>query len=390
MARPSLSRYRQIVATPFGIFAFAVYFVVIDGFLRYLDRLIPGIFGRFAYLLTLLLFLASVFYGFRRVVGLHPIWNDGYRTWLESTPWTSRKPLPMGPVELVWEDGLTLGPLLLLSTTQPVPHAVHLLCAFLLSHLLAVAVTLWLTRIRPIGFTTAFGLGLAVWLWRQPLLCLAALIVLYLIAYVGLRQGLERFPWKPRKMIRLNNEWPEYGAQVEPCGWPYDRMLRDVHGDPLIAPMDLVLCCIVVSWWFFVISSLAADHSDRVAILSIFCILTMMLSPWIRLWLYVVAYRSPISFWGRIWTGRWIIPGYDQILIAPVCSIFSGPLVLYLLHVSAVSLEYSLPVASGVATVVAVIVPPRLRRWRLTGNHRLVPAVNLRYSQSAQELVQVG
>ena len=74
-----------------------------------------------------MLFMASVLHGTIRVFAIHPIWNEGYQGWLESTPWFSRKPLPLGPVELVWEDGLILGPLILLSAVLPEPGALHLL-----------------------------------------------------------------------------------------------------------------------------------------------------------------------------------------------------------------------------------------------------------------------
>ena len=56
--------------------------------------------------------------------------------------------------------------------------------------------TLFLTCAWAIGYSTAFALGLAVWLWRQPLACLAASTLVYLVAYEGLRRGFDRFPWK--------------------------------------------------------------------------------------------------------------------------------------------------------------------------------------------------
>jgi hypothetical protein len=38
----------------------------------------------------------------------------------------------------------------------------------------------------------------------------------------------------------------------------------------------------------------------------------------IRLAIYEIGHAPPISLWGRLWTGRWIVPGYDSILLTPV------------------------------------------------------------------------
>ena len=45
-----------------------------------------------------------VAYGLYRAMGFHPFFRPSYRKWLETTPWTWRKPLPVGPVRLGWED----------------------------------------------------------------------------------------------------------------------------------------------------------------------------------------------------------------------------------------------------------------------------------------------
>ena len=39
-----------------------------------------------------------------RVAGFHPFWRQGLRDWLKATPWTGRRPLPFGPVDLTVQD----------------------------------------------------------------------------------------------------------------------------------------------------------------------------------------------------------------------------------------------------------------------------------------------
>ena len=251
----------------------------------------------------------------------------------------------MGPVELVWEDGLILGSIILLSATLPEPRSMQLLCAFLLGHLLALTVTLWLTRTRAIGYITAFGLGLAVWLWDQPVACLAASTLVYLVAYEGIRRGLEQFPWKPRKLPDFS-DLNRLLASAGPCGWPFDRMLGQVLIDG-ISRIDAAICCMLSTWWLFVISSFIRDPSDRVKAVVIPLCLACVLSPIIRLSIYLDGYNSPISLWGRIRTGRWIIPGYDHVFIVPLFTLASGPLSVYCLHVFGLPLDVCMMIGTG-------------------------------------------
>jgi len=383
-----LSRLRQVAPSPGAIVGFLAVFLFFEGTILYLESRnipiaahLPFRPGR------ALLYLASVQHGLSRVVAFHPIWQKEYRTWLESTPWTIRKPLPIGPVEFVWEDGLTIGPLILLSAALPEPRSMHLLCAFLVSHVLALTMTLWLTRIRAIGYATAFGLGLALWLWRQPIACLAAATLVYLVAYEGLRRGLEQFPWKPRKLPNPNTDLTSGVDPAESCGWPYDRMMRDTSIDSRISRIDAVFCCMLGSWWLFVLASLIPDPLNRTGFLFIPFMVSTMVFPFGRLGIYIIGYQSPITLWGRIRTFRWIIPCYDHVFVAPICALLASPIALmFLFQTCGLQLDVCLPIATGATALVALIAPPRLRRWRLTGRHRIVHTL----TKASTAFVQVG
>ena len=384
-------RFRQIAPDRGLIFTLAVFFVLLEGGTRYLEHKNIAIAVNLPFRPGYgLLFMAGVLHGIIRVFAIHPIWNGGYQGWLESTPWSRRKALPMGPVELVWEDGLILGPLILLSAVLPEPGALHLLCAFLLNHLLALTATLFLTRTWAIGYAVAFALGLAVWLWRQPLACLVVSILVYLMAYEGLRRGFNRFPWKRFELPNADTDLISRGGPSEMWGWPYDRMLRDVVGDHGISRIDAVLCCMLVGWWLFVLSSFFGDPWDRHGVLFCPFFAALAICPLLRLWVYIKGYVPPTTFWARIITGRWIIPGYDQVFVAPICTFLVGPLFLVLFRRWSVLLEVSLPIATAAMLLVALITPPRLKRWRLTGRHRIVHALSLTNSQPTAKFVRIG
>ena len=57
----------------------------------------------------MLLGVFAIFYGIYRVVGVHPLFRMSYWNWLETIPWTSREPLPLGPIDLVLQDLFILG-----------------------------------------------------------------------------------------------------------------------------------------------------------------------------------------------------------------------------------------------------------------------------------------
>src|SRR5262245_32056558 len=59
----------------------------------------------------LLIQVATIVYAFHRVLAFHPAINTEYRTWLRTTPWTNRYPLPVGPIHLVLQDVLVLAAL---------------------------------------------------------------------------------------------------------------------------------------------------------------------------------------------------------------------------------------------------------------------------------------
>src|SRR5436190_8238008 len=53
-----------------------------------------------------ILVAAAGVYAFFRLWRFHPACNPAYCAWLEMSPWTASKPLPVGPIHLVWQDAV--------------------------------------------------------------------------------------------------------------------------------------------------------------------------------------------------------------------------------------------------------------------------------------------
>jgi hypothetical protein len=88
---------------------------------------------------------------------------------------------------------------------------------------------------------------------------------------------------------------------------------------------------------------------------------------------YCDAYRSPVSLFGRILSGRLLIVGYDYVLLAPAAAPAAAGAVSAAL--AWLAMPPPLILAAGVAASLAIslMAPPTFREWQLTGSHRRAP-----------------
>jgi hypothetical protein len=320
------------------------------------------------------LLIAAGSYGLYRVSTFHPALRPGYRAWLETTPWTSRRPLPLGPVRLAPQDVL-LG-ILVLAFAWPTHglRTVWVLQCFAVAYLGMLAVTLATTQ-EGLAYAVAFGLGLVVRLWPQPLPCLLAAAGTYTVGYVALRRALARFPWPPEQGLRLEMRDGNFvlaGSPTVLVGWPFGCLGPKFPDDPRIPLPYALLTSALVGWWVHVIGCLPSERPERMALLSMAVLLLAPAASFIRWAVYCSGYAPPISLWGRLLTGRWIIKGYDQVFVGPLLSFWAGTTIAATSLLLGVPPEVGVPVAVAVNLAICLGLGPELKTWRLTGNHRLV------------------
>ncbi len=197
-----------------------------------------------------LLHFTAVFYAIYRVARFHPLWRPGYRSWLESTPWTSRQPLPHGPVHLVVQDVFYMGILVLLGWPFLGVASLTVVQAFLVSYALILIPTLWLTEEKYCAYAVAFGCGLMVHSRLNWLAFVPAALTTYLLTYWGLRRSLGRFPWDPA--------WINFAKRLTEMdiGWPFSRLGPKFPNAPHIHLVDASLTSLLGGWWFFVLLSI--------------------------------------------------------------------------------------------------------------------------------------
>ena len=385
------SRLRLVLPTADTLGTAAFCFLVIQGCRVYAEwrggaPLLPG---------DVILHVADEFLrgcalalGLFRVVAFHPFYRPGYRAWLERTPWTYRKPLPMGPVALVWEDGVALLALVLLTLTVPGCDPIRLLALFTLSYLAALALTLGPTGEPAYGYLLGFGIGLMVRVYPRPDAMLAAGIVVAAAGQVGLRRSLARFPWPGRFQPQYSAEAIENTfrqQQDQACGWPYDRLRPFAQAPVRLTFLDAVLFSMLAGWWLFALEGLFADPRDALGLFAAVLPMGTFIAALLRLVKYTQGYASPLNLWGRLLTFRWIVPGYDQVFVGPMLTIAMAPLSVAFFYHLGWPAQVFLPITGGLVIFAAIATPPSLRRWRLTGQHRIVPAFT-----NQKDFVKVG
>jgi hypothetical protein len=326
-----------------------------------------------------LLFLAALLYGAHRVLSFHPVVNSDYRSWLATTPWTSRHPLPQGPIHLVLQDVMVLSFLAGVAWFRhPAVSPPHLILAFAFVYEAALAMTFAWLNMPWFAYAIAFGLGLVTLLWPSPLPALAAAFAVYSISYAGLRRAFDNFDrWDFERMsehplLSYSQEKVVDRMRQKILGWPFDGIRpKDVAAS--ISYRDGTMLSLLAGWWSFVALQYAPPQIQA-ALGGVIIGGACQIAIFSRLGVYCWGYCSPIGLWGRIFTLRWIIPGYDQVFLVPLATIgvaVGGFAAQQFLRVSA---DIAAPATLALILLATLNGAPSLATWRLTGKHRLSPA----------------
>ncbi len=337
---------------------------------RYYDLPLPRSYAlpRFHFLLG-----ACVAYGGYRVLAFHPLspLRPGYLPWLRTTPWSDRLALPLGPVHLVWQDVVVLLALLLLGAENPHSSPPLYVLAFLIPYLLGLAGSLIVACACRQIFAILFGLGLVVRLWENSWAAAGVAVLFYGVALLALRRHLYAsvHPSEPGR-------WPPERTRPR-LPWPYP-MLSAFKTTTTGSAENALLASALMGWLSYVLVFLIGpDPESKLEIAAPVWVGVALLGPWLRLLVYRLGHAPPISLWGRIRTGRWIIPGYDQILVTPLVALSAGLILSGALGLGGVPVELGLAVTVFVVLLILLLGGPTFERWHLTGHHRLsVPLQN--------------
>jgi hypothetical protein len=295
------------------------------------------------------------------------------------------KPLPLGPVHLALADVVFMAIVVTLQSDRWF-SLLRVPLLFLTGYLAVMCAGLWSTGPRVNAYIIAFGLGLVIRLWEVAWAATAVAALLYPIAYIGLRQALAGFPWSKQVLLSarssavkltMSTDLGQWVAQrqIRSLGWPFD-LLRPNQPPAAIPWRDGTALSLLGGWWAYAIAAPLEPRAQQ-GVLYFILLIGAACMALIRLNRYTANYRPPINAWGRLITLRWIVPGYDKVLIAPILA-FAIPWIAIGWFIEPKKLDPLLvaPIALAGVCMVVLNFGPTLHNWRHTGNHRIAPKYN--------------
>lgn len=375
---------------------FVVVYGVLEGGLWLIDHAVPNAAGVIAdmpeirNLRAAILVGAAVVYAVFRLCRFHPACNPAYAAWLKLSPWTADKPLPLGPVHPVWQDAVPLGILTALAAWHAQVHPALPVAAFSLVYLGGLTLLLMLTR----QWWSCLVLG---FLWPALFLprtgglpAIALVLALVVVLWHGHRNSLRAFPWE---FLGSSNPSPSSPLQVEiripglsgasatrtplHVGWPFTALAPKVQC-PSVSTFTSFCLSALVGWWSFCLIELLPTTPPP-ALLLCFGVMASAL----RLAIYCSGLAPSFNLWGRIGSGRLLVPGFDRVFLTPLIAVLVAIAGAVLTRLS--GSWYPVAESCTLAAIWFVLFSggPTLQNWVLTGQHRfrLPPRVNANRQQ---------
>jgi hypothetical protein len=311
-----------------------------------------------------------------RVNGYHPAARRPYADWLGTAPWTNGRRLPLGPVHWAWQDVFFVGLAAVFNSYFGWEHSVWVVCVFIGMHVLQLAITFARTRQFWSMCFGLFGAGLMLVFRHDPVVCLGAGVASYIVLY---RHILAAIPWvqldpTAEPQFVTNNLIVIFSDGAENVGLPFARSgprLAEVMKLPRGGGLALGA---LYGWLTYVLTTFGGPGGVSNALLfSAMGTVAMALG---RIAIYLTGYAPPISLWARLVTLRWIIPGYDYVLLAPLVAISFLMTAGRLIARQQWEPNVFGSIALGCTVAMLFVLGPSLSRWRLTGNHRITSAAS--------------
>jgi hypothetical protein len=326
----------------------------------------------------------AVIYGFYRVFYFHPLYRPDYRRWLMSVPWSVAHRLPLGPVHLVPQDFLIVGAMTaIVAWRVPQLSPIVVPICFFFSYTIGSIVSLGMLE----HWTSAaliFALGALVRFTEQPWMAAAWLGAIYFITLIGYRQTLIDpatwdDTWWGKQGLSDNTGRPDQTMQERTrnnvLGWPWDFTSLKRNETPIPFLTGLIISVLIAWWVHALIFHLQRNVGGNVQMLYLIMVLPTGIVALARTGIYCWGQLPPISMVGRLVTFRWIIPGYDKVLIAPLTVLLLGWYGQYLLAQAGLEPQYGVPLLVFMIFLTALTMPPSLDDWKFTGNHRIANMV---------------
>lgn len=310
-------------------------------------------------------------YGAYRVTEFHPILNKPYGRWLATTPWKFPAPLPFGPIHLVWQDAVVLLILLSLGLLPPwwnLPVAFGIPLAFLAGYCLALGTALYkLESYRAVGLYAVLA-GLALLAASYPPMLGLVAIALLAVSYLAIG-ALREFPYTEVRRKELGLACSELLPARE-VYWTIAPLADDSHLE-LLNPLRTSIISFIAGWLTFGAATLPIEDSTLEGLWLMYAGVCLIAIGG-RYFCFISHRYPPISIAGRIATGKYVIPGYDRMFIAPLVATVAAFLLPALLLYLGVWPPLAIAVSTTITVWLALALPPSFKEWYYTGHFQMV------------------
>jgi hypothetical protein len=358
-----------------GLIPFLIMYGMLVGSMRLIEVFVGAPFGltdnleEVRNIETGLLAVAAGVYGIYRVWRFHPRLNFSYLNWLRLTPWTAAKPLPLGPVHLVWQDLLAVGVLTAIVKWQLHGIVFVPLVAFGSAYLALITLVLLLTRRWPecvvLGFLwpalllpqlNATGFGLVI-------------VAIVVVTGYGHYRSLREFPWSPRDQP-MNPPESILRKQIQPIsatgapahvGWPMTAIGPKIKVG-FISKQTAFWLGALFGWWSYCWLERDGEKTPPE-----FIIMFAMIAAFLRFAIYCSYAVAPFNIWGRIASGRLIVPGFDKVLLTPLAVTLISIAGAIIVHHSGAWYSEVESVVIALCWFVLLNGGPSRKNWVLTG-----------------------
>ncbi len=365
-------RLRSILPPGWVLFLLTLLYVLADGVVLAVAMVFEHRFSLHLYtpwISQYVLLLGCALLGAYRIIAIHPLFQADYRHWLEASAWSARKPLPAGPVHLVWQDAVVLLLIGMLALRYPGVNPMDFICTFLFTYLMSAVFVLALVQAWVLPYAMAFGMGGVVLAQRSSLAICAIFLVLYIIAWVELRRTLRDFPWNLGRWEAFLRSGTLKGPQRQQLlGWPFQLLSPD-RATPSLPFHQALLISLLSGWWVYVL--FLSDSQPGEAEMPYWAV--VMIGAFCRVVVYCTGYLPPLNLAGRVFRMRWIIPGYDKVFLVPAIVLVTGYVLPRVLLENGWQASSVYPVCTAIVLLLLFLPGPTLRAWRLTGSHRIYP-----------------
>ena len=367
------SYYLKCLPPSWGVLVYIA--VLIGTLLR--DHLFSNECDDFSVFRTMLIIFSPIGYAVWRTSKFLPFPHMLYGGWLSLTPWKYGQQLPAGPVFFNITDIFVIAIFCLTTlidkkTAFWIPAIIFALTYIILTTFSTIYISkdkkYWVKRILIIII-----LPLCVYPYCSKYSFGIIATLALVISQLHIRDLLKDFPWNtPLWTSNFTDDLAQSSIDYAITGWPFSSLA--CFPKKTFFPQEFkiyLLVAFMVTWWahcFLGFMKNSSEGFDSVCYTFIIITYTAGLLGY-RL-LKFAGTMPPISFWGRIFTARFIIPKFDKLWVAVILMILTASASISVIGIIPKYALYFFDAGIFIQTILASSFPVNFEKVKLCSSAR--------------------